>query len=271
MIACDVRWSPPPAEVALADGEIHVWCASLDQPAWCVGSLAEWLSPDEATRAGRFCFERDRTRFIVGRGLLRAILGRYVDADPARLRFHYGPRGKPSLAGGHGGGALRFNLAHSDGVALYAVTRGREIGVDVERLRPIPDAEQIAARCFSPRENAVLCGLPAGARLQAFFNCWTRKEAYVKALGDGLAWPLDAFDVPLGPGGAAGSIRLYGAPEVISRWAVRALEPAVGCVGAVAAEGHPWRLACWTWPAGPPVAGKMAMAGAAQTTGGERQ
>jgi 4'-phosphopantetheinyl transferase len=137
------------------------------------------------------------------------------------------------------------------------VTRAREVGVDVEWLRPVPDAEQIAARYFAPGENDLLRALPPGTRLQAFFNCWTRKEAYVKALGNGLAQALDAFEVSLVPGEPAGLIRVHGETHEAARWSIQALQPATGCVGAVAAEGSAWSLACWTWAAEPagPVAG----------------
>ena len=140
---------------------------------------------------------------------------------------------------------LRFNLSHSQGLALYAVTRGREIGVDLECIRPISDAEQIAERFFSAHENAVFRTIPAHEKPKAFFNCWTRKEAYLKALGDGLARPLDEFDVSLAPGEPAKLLRIEGAPQEASRWSLNRLEPGSGYVAALAVEGYGYQLKCW--------------------------
>ncbi len=240
-------WGSPPPHWSLGAGNVHVWSASLDQPAARVARLARLLSVDERARAARFHFERDRTRFTVGRGLLRVILGRYLAVDPARLTFRYGSRGKPSLDGTLSGYDLRFNLAHSQGMALYALAACREIGVDVECIRPVLDAEQIAERFFSAREAAAFRALPPGLRSEAFFSCWTRKEAYLKATGDGLARPLDTFDVSLLPGEPARLQRVAGDRVEASRWSLEALAPAVSCVGALAVEGRFGRLACWAW------------------------
>jgi 4'-phosphopantetheinyl transferase len=212
--------------------------------------LKEHLSPDEKARAGRFVFARHQRRFAAGRGALRAILGGYLDRAPARLRFEYGPHGKPSLAAPEAESGLRFNLSHSQGLALVAVTRFRELGVDVEEVRPLVDAQPIAARCFSAEENRVFLGVPAADRLAVFFNCWTRKEAYLKALGDGLARPLDTFDVTLRAGEPARLVRVRGDEEEAARWSLRALEPAPGFVGALSVEGQDWTLACGAWPPG---------------------
>ena len=143
---------------------------------------------------------------------------------------------------------LRFNVSHSQGLAVVAVTRHREIGVDVEEVRPLPDAQPIAERCFSGEENRVFLGVPAADRLAAFFNCWTRKEAYLKALGDGLARPLDAFDVTLLTGEPARLLRVKGDEREAARWSLRALYPALGYVGALVVEGHGWELAGGDWP-----------------------
>ncbi len=247
MTAINRSWYLSPANLVLSDNEIHVWRASLDQPAAYVGQLRQTLSPDERSRAERFQFERDRRRFIVGRGVLRAILGYYLSLDPGRLQFRYGPRGKPCLSEELGGDTLQFNLAHSHELALYAFTAGREIGIDLEYIRPIPDIEQIAARFFSASENATWRILPANQKQEAFFNCWTRKEAYLKATGNGLAQPLDQFDVSLAPGEPVRLLRVRGASEEVSRWSLAALTPAPGYVAAVAIEGHDWHLSCWQY------------------------
>ena len=232
----------------LAEDEIHVWRAELDAPADTVERLGATLSPDERTRAARFCLERVRTRFIVGRGVLRTILAGYLGRAPERLCFSYGARGKPALAPSEGTD-LRFNVSHSDGCALFAVARGREVGVDVERLRPLPRAERIAERFFSLPERTALKGLPPEQRVEAFFTCWTRKEAYIKARGDGLGHPLDQFAVSLTPGepvrlSAAGD----GDEREIARWSLDGLPPAPGFVAALAALGGGWRLTSREWP-----------------------
>lgn len=196
----------------------------------------------------RFRFERDRRRFIVGRGVLRTILGRYLGVEPDKVQFRYSPRGKPYLAERFDSYGLRFNLAHSHELALYAFTRDREIGVDLEYVRPMPDAVEIATRFFSTRENAVFRVLPKSQELEAFYNCWTRKEAYLKATGDGLARPLDQFAVSLTPGEPARLLHVEkDLLQEIARWSFQALKPAFSYVAAVAVEGHDWRLVCWQW------------------------
>ena len=247
MIALDCVWAYPQADLTLKRDEVHVWWASLDPSASHVQRLAQLLSADEYMRAERFHFERDRKRFIVGRGLLRTILGRYLQTEPSRLQFRYTFHGKPALTEAFDGDMVNFNVSHSQGLALYAVTRGREIGVDLECVRPISDAEQIAGRFFSARENAVFRTLPARKKLAAFFNCWTRKEAYLKAIGDGLARPLDQFDVSLAPGEPARLLHTEGDPQEVSRWILQELTPAPGYVATLAVEGHDWQLKCWQW------------------------
>ncbi|MFL7793851.1 MAG: 4'-phosphopantetheinyl transferase superfamily protein [Anaerolineae bacterium] len=239
-------WHLPPSDLALSSDDVHIWCASLEQPDGRVHRLAQTLSGDEMARAERFRFEGDRRRFIVSRGVLRAILGQYLGIEPSHLNFSYGQHGKPSLAAGFGGDALRFNLAHSHELALYAFTRGREVGVDLERVRPLPDAGEIAARFFSRRENAELEGIPDCRKLEAFFTYWTCKEAYIKATGDGLARNLDQVEVSLAPGPAR-LLSVGGALEEAARWSLLAMNPASGYVAAVAFEGHRCQLGLWQW------------------------
>ncbi len=225
-------------EAESGDGdEVHVWRVDLDGVP--EGAVASSLSADERERAGRFRFERDRRRFVVARGVLRRLLGRYLDREPARVRFGYGPRGKPFVAAG---GGLRFNLSHSAGLALLAFGWRREVGVDVERVRPVPEAEDIARRYFSRWEEAELRRLPAGERQAAFFRCWTRKEAFVKATGDGLSRPLDGFDVTLAPGEPARLLRLAGEPAAGHRFWIEDVSPGRGFAAALAVEGSPARV-----------------------------
>src|SRR5262249_48848883 len=207
--------------------------------------LFQMLTSDEQRRAERFYFPQDRQHFIAGRGILRVVLGKYLGREPHQLQFDYNLHGKPKLIGEK---RLRFNLSHSHGLALYAVTWEREVGVDIEHVRPDFAGEAIAERFFSPNETAVLRSLPDHLRVAAFFNCWTRKEAYIKARGKGLAIPLDQFDVSLAPGEPAALLADRAAPPESQRWAMCCLAPGPGYAGAVAVEGHDWRLWCGHWP-----------------------
>src|SRR5581483_7473345 len=162
---------------SLNTGEVQIWAAPLVQAKERQSELARTLSPDETARAERFHFDRDRNRFIAGRGLLRAILGRYLGLKPAQLAFEYTVRGKPAVHSSCGNHALHFNLAHSDDLALFALTSICRLGIDVERIRPLSDADGIANRFFSARESEGLRILPAAQKPAAFFNLWTRKEA----------------------------------------------------------------------------------------------
>jgi 4'-phosphopantetheinyl transferase len=203
---------------------------------------------DVLARAALFYFARDREHFIVARGVLRAILGCYLNRTPESLSFCYGSHGKPALAGESDGDAIRFNVSHSHGVALYAVTRGREVGIDLERIRFDLPVVEIAERFFSKREVAMLRSLPTEARHQAFFRCWTHKEAYIKARGEGLSLPLDQFDLSLTSGGPDAVLGTQRDPPETSRWCFQDLSPAAGYVAALAVEAHGWRLTCWQWP-----------------------
>jgi 4'-phosphopantetheinyl transferase len=180
--------------------------------------------------------------------LLRTILGRYLDVAPGTVRFCYGPHGKPALIAEMAEQTgVRFNVAHSHDLALYAVTRGREVGIDVERIRAEVASTEIAQRFFSPAEVAALCALPDELQTEAFFACWTRKEAYIKATGGGLSHPLDGFDVSLTPGEPVVALRTHADPQEAARWSLRALDPGPGYAAAVAVEATRWNLTCWQW------------------------
>ena len=240
-------WQPPPNELILQPGEVHVWRASLELEASRLRDLLPTLSTHEQGRAERFHFARDRGHFIAAHGLLRAILGRYLRVGPGQLRFGYGLHGKPVLKMEPGGGALRFNMSHSHGLALYAVAADREVGIDVEQIRSDVEPRRVADQFFSPGEVAALLALPTHLQRVAFFNCWTRKEAYIKAKGKGMSLPLQGFEVSLVPGEPAALLKTCGDPAEAGRWSLRALEPGPGYVGAVAAEGRDWDLRCWQW------------------------
>ena len=235
--------SPSPGLV-LGPGEIHVWAVSLDPAPERVELMGRSLAADEWERAKRFRFEKHRRQYVVGRGALRTLLAAYTGTRPELVRFHYGPRGKPFLASPEAGG-LQFNLSNSDELALVGLVLGPEIGVDVEYLKPMPDCDQISERFFSESERRVLRSIPFPAKEEAFFNCWTRKEAYLKAVGEGLAAPLDSFDVTLAPGEPPRMLTLEGDAERAARWFFQHFRPAPDYVGAVAIEGGEWDVKTW--------------------------
>ncbi|MCL5670567.1 MAG: 4'-phosphopantetheinyl transferase superfamily protein [Acidobacteria bacterium] len=241
-------WRSLPETLMLGSDEVQVWRANLDQTPSQVQSFLHNLAADEQARAERFYFERDREHFIVARGVLRAILGGYLNRAPECLSFCYSAYGKPSLAGESDGDVIRFNVSHSHGIALYAFTRGTAVGIDLERIRFDLAVAEVAGQFFSPQEVAMLRTLPTEEQTLAFFRCWTRKEAYIKARGEGLSLPLDQFDVSLAPGEPAAVLGTQRDPSEASRWSLQELTPAPGFVAALAVAGHDWRLTCWQWP-----------------------
>jgi 4'-phosphopantetheinyl transferase len=212
--------------------EVHVWCASLVAAGRDMAAMEVCLSPDEHRRAGAFHFEDDRRRLVVRRAVLRALLGRYLAVQPDQVAFTYGPNGKPTLDPSFVSARLHFNASHSNDLALFAVASDREVGVDLEWIRPMADMLSIAEHHFSNAEQATLISANPAERLETFFSCWTRKEAFVKATGEGLSRPLDAIDV-----------------SIVRGWSVRHLVPAPNFTGAVAAAGEGWTLRCWQWEA----------------------
>lgn len=219
---------------------MHVWRLTLDRP---VQTLRDLLQPDELTRADRFYFEKDRKHFTVARGFLRRLLGRYLQTDPRELQFSYGAWGKPSLGGEFRESRLRFNMSHSHGLALYAITEAREIGVDVEHMRADFATDDIAQRFFSVFEFGRLCELPDDDRVAGFFRCWTRKEAYIKATGRGMSQPLDGFDVTLGSGADVALLRTDDYSH--ARWQLIDIEVGGDYAGALAVEKPVRRIRYW--------------------------
>jgi 4'-phosphopantetheinyl transferase len=236
----DVRSS-----ISLSSGEVDVWAVRLESSEHGAGALVATLSTDEQQRADRFHFDRDRWRFICGRGVLRQLLGTYLNVSPVDITFGYGTYGKPALSG-RGEGLLKFNVSHSHELALVAVG-DVEMGVDVEAIRPMADADEIASRFFSSREVADLRALPLTLRDAAFFACWTRKEAYLKALGSGLARPLDGFTVTLAPATPI-ELVVHGDARETARWSIRELSPPAGYAAALVTEGCPTQVRSWQWP-----------------------
>jgi 4'-phosphopantetheinyl transferase len=211
-------------ERELAAGEVHVWSLPLDISQSALASVTELLSPEERKRADRFRFEVQRNRFVVGRGLLRVILGRYCDIPPERLRFNYGPKGKPELTPGEGarptGGALHFNLAHSEGLGVLAVTQTGPVGVDVEQVRRLLEFRELVGQFFSVREAAEFSRLEREQQPAAFFNLWTRKEALLKATGEGIGHSLNRVEVSFLPGEPARVLSLPAEPWAGGKWSL---------------------------------------------------
>lgn len=235
-----------PASLDLAQSSVHVWSSSLDLAPERLRQLAETLSVDEQARANRFRFERDRHGFIAGRGILRLLLAQYLNADPAQLQFTYSSRGKPVLAGSDYAG-ISFNVSHSNGLALYAVTNDRPIGIDVEYLRSMQDMEQLAERYFLPSENALIQAFSPEQRHNIFFRLWTCKEAYLKATGEGITG-LKRVEVSLKPGEEWGesivSLNLNNCPAV--DWTVLQLSLAPDYAAALAVEGSDLQVFCYS-------------------------
>jgi 4'-phosphopantetheinyl transferase len=229
----------------LPEEEVHVWRTTLGMAGSGFAQLLRLLSPDERERAFRFHFEIDQQRGVIGRGYLRLLLGRILDLPAESLRFESNEFGKPRLATKPR--LLQFNVSHSGELILIAIARRRAVGVDVERIRTDLELDSIAARFFSANECKILGSLVGPARYEAFFACWTRKEAYVKATGLGLSLALDQFDVSLLPREEPRLLATRNNPSDASRWSFRELDLSRDYVGALAASGSNWALKCWDW------------------------
>jgi len=224
-------WQSSADALTLPPGVVHIWQVALDQPAAMVAQLEQLLSDDEHARAARFRFERDQRRFIVARGILRSLLARYTNRPAARIEFSYSTRGKPALRPEHKP-HLHFNLAHSAEMALYAFTLGQEVGVDIEQQRPLDDVHQIAEHYFSPRERAILATQVGDELYRTFYTYWTRKEAYLKGSGEGLALLTTQLDVVVPQGQV---VRLAGSNGEAD-WYIYDLSVAAGYRGALALQ-----------------------------------
>lgn len=235
----------------LSDNDIHIWRVPLNQSSERTVRLQQVLSSDERAKAERFHFDKDRNQFVQARAALRFILSEYLNVDsedlfaippsmfanPRTLEFSYGPQGKPALANEHADSRLRFNLSRREGLALVAVTRGREIGVDVELVDTDLPIFEIAATSFSETEFSTLRTLSEDMHAAGFYNCWTRKEAYVKARGEGLSFPLKQFDVSLTPGAAAMLLNVRDNVDEVDRWTLQEIPVGDSYVAALAVEG----------------------------------
>ena len=225
-------WMRGPSAPVIWPNEVHVWRARLDVPwSW---TFDEALSLEDRARADRFRFESDRRKFCVARASMRLILGRYLKTRAGRLEIDTGDYGKPYFADEKTSQGLRFNLSHSHQIALIAIARDREVGVDVEYMRPNFVTDEVAGHFFSSAEAEELRSLPFELKTESFFNCWTRKEAYIKAIGKGLSQALDAFDVTLAPGAAPQLTRAE--DDDVSRWLLRDIHVGEGYAGALIVE-----------------------------------
>src|SRR6266700_4660831 len=242
----ELLWHSPPEQLALADDEVHVWLAPLDLPDSHLYILAQALADDERRRAQAFRFQKDRIHFIVDRFILRALLGLYLTKEPGMLRFCYNEYGKPALTS-EAGDSISFNVAHSHGMAMYAITRKRDIGIDLEYISRDIESEQVALHFFSPYEVSMLRLVPPERQYEAFFNCWTRKEAYIKARGMGLSLSLSSFDVSLTPGTPAALLNIREEDQNISDWSLVDMSFNADYAAALAVKGPPFRLQCWRW------------------------
>lgn len=218
-------------------GEVHLWRIPLHRDPEGVARAAALISPDEVERMLRFRFDVHRERFALRRAGLRILLARYLDLEPARLSFTCSPRGKPEISSPAGETGLRFNLSDSEDLALLGIVPGRRIGVDVEHARPVREMDSIARRHFSPLEYEQYLKAAPDRRTECFYNAWTRKEAWLKARGDGLWAGLSGFDVTLASGSEPRLLEVRGEPGEAERWRMHAFAPAPGYVAAVAVEG----------------------------------
>lgn len=230
-------WDLPPVNLKLHLGEVHLWRAWLDVPSHGIETMQVTISKAETERAEKFHFRGDRNRFIAAHSYLRQILARYLDMEPDEIRYTYNEHGKPELDPGFH--QLRFNLSHSKSVGLIAVTMKSRIGVDVELIKDNEDITQIAQRFFSPGEIEQLLNQPDSQRDEAFFRCWTRKEAYLKALGVGMLIPLNQFEVDFVPGVPPRIKHTGGNEGEAARWSLYHIDPQEKYIGALAVEGKP--------------------------------
>nr|WP_165360928.1 4'-phosphopantetheinyl transferase superfamily protein [Candidatus Chloroploca sp. Khr17] len=242
------RWHTPAAHPELGAHQIHIWRAGLEVSATTLAALWRLLSSDEIERARRFVFERDRRRYVAARGVLRLLLAGYTPYAAGDLVFRYTPEGKPSLVQPGDIATLTFNLSHSDAWAVYGFTRQGRIGIDIEYCRALNDLRQLATSIFSEQELAALDAVPVSRRQAAFYAGWTRKEAFVKALGAGLSYSLQSFDVSLTPGEPARMLHVHADPAAALRWHLVAFTPAPNLAGAVVAEGRPLDVSFWHFP-----------------------
>lgn len=243
MIDREQNWLLPPKKLTLTNSKVHIWLANLDISTEKVTRLSKFLSADEQIRADRFKFEKNRNHFIAARGILRMIASAYLSVPADRLQFAYSSRGKPSFQSD----SLQFNLSHSHNLALYGFTKDNQIGVDLEYLRPMPDAAKIAQRFFSPQEYQWINSLSDRAQQKAFFQCWTAKEAYLKATGEGISNSLDLVEVKISDDRNKISIEIKQGDRQVSGWLIDGFVPQQDYIATVAVESNQCNFYYWQY------------------------
>jgi len=222
----------------LTDSDIHIWCASLSASPEDLSHYTSLLSQDEMQRAKRFYFERDHNHFIIGRGLLRTLLGSYLDVEPSKIEFVYGQYGKPALKTGFYEKVLKFNLSHSEDLALYAFGLNHKIGIDLEHVHPMPDMDDFARQYFSLRENILINSLSGKQKEEAFFKIWTCKEAFLKANGNGLTVPINQVETAVESDGSVALISIGEREEQAELWRLESFTPISSYQAALAVKGN---------------------------------
>lgn len=240
MTTSTISWHTPNNDLQLAEHEVHVWCADLNLDAAGVEQQQQLLSPDECEKANRYHFRHHRRRYIVGRGLLRSILSKYLYIDPRSIEFNYSRRGKPSLKHQPTFGKLFFNLSHSHELALYAIAPRPLVGIDIEHIRSMPSIDDMAMRYFFPNEYYKINAMDADDKRRAFFNYWTCKEAYVKATGVGLAG-IEEVEVLMDPSGEVSLQIVNGSRPAKQDWFVQQIQPNNGYSAALVLSGGQWQ------------------------------
>ena len=236
-------WQSPPADLALGEGEVHVWLIGALDPAENLAAHINLLSPAELNRAAKFHFDHDRHLFIACHAAVRAILARYLDMPGADIEFAVGVHGKPSLAPALAASGIEFNLSHSHRAGLFAVSRNCEVGVDIEFVKTDFTFDDVAGRFFTPREVSALRALPNARRRQVFYKCWTSKEAFLKAKGTGLSGNLDEVEIYQEDG------RTVRVRATVAGWSLAELDPAGGYEAAVVTQGAPCCVRLYRWQA----------------------
>lgn len=237
-------WLNPPDNLILSSDEAHIWRARLDLDDSYQHSFLQLLSPDEKTRASKFRFPRDSRNYIVARGILRTLIGQYLEMPPQEISFQYSKFGKPTLEGID---SLQFNISHAKNVALFAFTKKFTVGVDVEYVNPEIEVNDIARSFFATKEVSNLLALPEEQQPLAFFNCWTRKEAFIKAIGEGLSFPLNQFEVSLAPDEPAELLATHWDVNAVSNWTLHSMSPAPDFVGCLVIKGSANQVKFWNW------------------------
>lgn len=240
-------WSPSRGQRTILQGEVHVWRIALDVNGEYIRAARDLLSADEIERMDRFRFDSDRRRFAIAHAGMRKILAGYLDCEAKQLMFEDGERGKPRLRDIGNAGDLNFNLSHSGEISLLAVARKISVGIDTETVNSKFASQEIARHFFSRGEMRNLLALPEEQWTEAFFTCWTRKEAYIKARGDGLSIPLNSFSVTFQPNMPAALLEVVSDPDELDRWSVYDITMNVRCKAALVAEGQGHEIYLWEW------------------------